>query len=857
MINHTSRPCIQLYQIIDNAFILEELGLLCADMGIDYDHLPGSEKRTKILDLLEYVARQNRQADLLHRLRELRPRMDWPATYHITRSGDVYAPPPLPERGTLPEPGRLPPGSRLLYSRNPLFTGRADDLHCLADTFLYDANRYDVIITQTAVAAGMGGIGKTQLATEFAHRYGRYFPGGVFWLSFAEAVTIPSEIAACGGPVGLNLIPGFANLPLPDQVQMVQRAWHEPVARLLIFDNCEEEKLLADWRPQHGGCHVLVTSRRQQWDPALGVSQLRLDVLPRKESVALLRQFVPDLTESEADAIAAELGDLPLALHLTGSFLVTYGRVVSPAAYLNQLRDKQILDHASMLGRGASHSPTSHDLNVARTFAVSYERLDSTNETDILAMMVLERIAFLAPGEPVPDDLRRSLALADEADEGDQLQLEDAWRRLIVLGFLDSENDGTVRLHRLLALFTRMKANDPVSVQRAAEKSVLTAVAQQVDEATYIFPIPLLLPHLYFVTDAAINREDEQSAFLCNLLGSWLNQSADFDSARFYWERDLNIREKVFGSSHPDIAGSLNNLGYCLKAAGKLTEALPCYERALTIRVQNYGPTHPDIAQSLNNLGGLLFAMGQLAEARIYLERALEIHKQVFGLTHPDTAFSLNNLGYLLQVMGQWPEAQSCYQRALDIWEQTVGRTHTATAKTLNNFGLLLIEMGQLTEAHLFVERAFEIFEQAFGSVHPLTATSMVNLGLILKGMGQFDEAQQYLERALAAYKKTLGHAHPDTARGINNLGNLLYSKGQLTEARACFELALTIREQALGPTHPDVAESLEVLARLTNDEGDGVKAGQLMRRVLAIYQNSHSAAYYDEPQKLVRPKFL
>ncbi|MCB8987557.1 MAG: hypothetical protein H6661_07400 [Ardenticatenaceae bacterium] len=349
----------------------------------------------------------------------------------------AYEPPPLPKRGILAEPGSsLPPGSRMLYRRNPFFTGRADDLLQLAETFLYEENGRHVIITQTAVAAGMGGIGKTQLAVEFAYRYGRYFPGGVFWLSFGLPENITNEIAACGGPDGLDLAPGFTDLPLDDQVKMVQRAWHEPVARLLIFDNCEEETLLAEWRPQHGGSHVLVTSRRQQWDRALGVSHLQLAVLPRAESIILLRQFMPDLSDSDADAIANEVGDLPLALHLAGSFLASYSRITSPTAYLEKLRDKQILQHASMLGHGTDYSPTGHDLDVARTFAVSFEKLDRANETDALALTLLARLAYLAPGEPIPGDLRQALVSIDKDNEDSLLQIEDAWRRLLALWVL-------------------------------------------------------------------------------------------------------------------------------------------------------------------------------------------------------------------------------------------------------------------------------------------------------------------------------------------------------------------------------------------------------------------------------------
>ena len=64
-------------------------------------------------------------------------------------------------------------------------------------------------------------------------------------------------------------------------MQLVMGAWQSELPRLLIFDNCEEESLLDSWRPPSGGCRVLVTSRRSEWSPTLGVTALPLDLLPR------------------------------------------------------------------------------------------------------------------------------------------------------------------------------------------------------------------------------------------------------------------------------------------------------------------------------------------------------------------------------------------------------------------------------------------------------------------------------------------------------------------------------------------------------------------------------------------------
>jgi hypothetical protein len=186
----------------------------------------------------------------------------------------------------LAAPGSLPPGSRMPLRRNPLFIGRAAELRDIARAL----QAGDTV----AAAAGMGGVGKTQLAVEFVHRFGRYFAGGVYWLSFANHEEIPLQIAACAGPGFMGLTADVEGVSFDERLELVMGAWQNGLPRPLVFDNCEEEAVLDAWRPPGGGCRVLVTSRRAQWSATLGVITLSLDVLPRADSVQLLHRHGRD-----------------------------------------------------------------------------------------------------------------------------------------------------------------------------------------------------------------------------------------------------------------------------------------------------------------------------------------------------------------------------------------------------------------------------------------------------------------------------------------------------------------------------------------------------------------------------------
>ncbi len=736
----------------------------------------------------------------------------------------------------IPDPGPLPIASRLPLRPNPLFVGRQAELRALAQAI---QTRDTVAVGQTIVTTGLGGIGKTQLAVEFAHRYGRYFPGGVFWLNFTSPEAIAAQIASCGSLEGMALQPDFDNLPLTQQIKLVQRAWREPVNRLLIFDDCHEETLLAQWRPPTGGCRLIITSRRGRWDPALGVAQLALKVFSREESIALLHQFRPDLPPDMANAIAHELGDLPLALHLAGSFLNTYREVVSALDYLAELRtwrDQKLLDHPSLQGWGANYSPTAHELHVARTFAMSYDRLDLSQAVDRLAHALLARATCFAPNEPIPHDLLQatvSYAAPSEAEKS--VLMATALQRLINLGLVTEEVVGMIRLHQLVIAFVKGVTSEQTA--QADVEETLLAEAERLHKLRNPIPLRIWQPHLRYATDAAQPRQDARAAGLANELGIYLWLTGAYTEAKSYLAWALATREQVLGPQHLDTAASMNALGVLLRAMGEYGEARLYYERALVILEQTLGPEHPDTATSLSNLGNLLASMGEYARARPYLEQTLAIREKVLGKKHLNTAASLNNLGVLLEAMGEHAAARGYYEQALAIKEKVLGPEHPSIATGLSNLGVFLDDRGDHARARPYLERGLAIREKVLGPEHPDTATSLNNLGVLLEAMGEYAAARPYLERGLTIREKVLGSAHPRTASSLNNLGALLQTMGDYAGARPYLERALTIREKVSGEAHPDTAESLRNLGLLLQAIGDYKGAQLYLERAFTIHE--------------------
>lgn len=675
----------------------------------------------------------------------------------------IFTTPKLPVT-EIPAPGPLPPGSQMPFRANPLFTGRETELQQLARALRADTA---VAVGQMVVATGLGGLGKTQLAVEFGHRYGRYFPGGVFWLNFAAPESIPAEIARCGGVDGLAICANFDELKLNEQVKLVQKAWQEPISRLLIIDNCEDEALLAQWRPSTGGCRILVTSRRGRWDPVLGITTVPLDVLKREESITLLQRFVPDLLPSNADLIADQLGDLPLALHLAGSFLVRYKQAMTPASYLAQLQQPNRLEHPSLAGRKAGYSPTRHEQHIARTFALSYEQLDPIDQVDQAARALLARAACLAPGEPITVPLLKATLQPDnlsQVGDADTLLVEDALARLIELGLLEEKTCGTVWLHRLLAFFVQAVMDDPMA-QTAVEKTLLLTLSQQVDSVGYIPIQSPLTVHLRAVANAAWPRRDKEAADLCYWLGYSLWLIGDYPGSQLYLERALDIRKQKLGMEHEDTATCLNLLGLVLWSSGNPGAARSYIEQALPVFQQKFGHIHPQTARCLNNLAGLFWTMEDFSAALPYTRQALEIREQILGAEHPETAQSLSNLGTILMYLGNLSEAQGYLEQALVVRKRILEMDHPDIAASLDNLGYLLQKLGRTAEALPYHQQALSIFEKVLGSNHLDTAICLDNLGDVSQVMGRLDEAKIYYTQVFNIRMQTLGPNHPDTQR--------------------------------------------------------------------------------------------
>jgi tetratricopeptide (TPR) repeat protein len=705
-----------------------------------------------------------------------------------------------PKTDAPPFPGALPDIWNVPHRRNPNFTGREELLAALAAR-LKSGNAAAL----TQALAGLGGVGKTQTALEYVYRHASAFDV-VWWIRSEEGATLAADYAALAQPLNLK------EWGAQDQGQIVAavRHWLETNGGwLLIFDNAEAQTDLDDYLPQDTAGQIIITSRNQVYGDV--AESLPVAKWEREESKAFLAKRTLRNDPAGADAIAEELGDLPLALAQAAAYMEATGESYAGYLKLFQERRQAIWAHEK--------APREHPEPVEITWTLSMEKAEAAAPG---AEALMNLCAFLAP-----DDIPREM-LRDHRDEvpeplqtllGDSIKLNAVLAALRQYSLLEVRDDA-FDMHRLVQAVVRDRLEEEARKTWCEAATSVVNDAYPGDSVLDVISWPVcarLTPHVRVVAVHAetLGVAQDATARLLNQAGLYLKGRAEFAEAQTLYEQALQLYEAAYGPDHSFMATTVNNLGGVLRALGDLAGARALYERALRIDEAAYGPEHPEVATDVNNLGGVLRALGDLPGARAHYERALRIHEAAYGPDHPNVATNVNNLGSVLQDLGDLAGARAHYERALRIDEAAYGPDHPNVAIRVNNLGSVLKALGDLAGARAHYERALRIFEQHLGPDHPNVATLVNNLGSVLQALGDLAGAGAHFKRALRINEAVFGPEHPEVATDVNNLGLVLYALGNLAEAREHFERALAIRWRFLGDDHPKTKSVERNLAAL------------------------------------------
>ncbi len=733
-----------------------------------------------------------------------------------------FARPQSGERSALEPPWLVPDAMR-----TPYFTGR-DHLLALLRAQLLKGHR--------AALCGLGGVGKTQAAIEYAVRHRAEYTGGVFWTNGETEGGLTGAFCEIAKALGL------AGDEPSDREQAVRSVfgWLGTTDRwLLILDNVEDRREVRPFVPALDNGDVLITSRESVFGEmgiprALEVGDLEDDEAVRFLLARTGRKGDESCERAVVTELAAELGNLPLALEQAAAYVAETNARFSD--YLNAFRKRRVtlLEKAGGL---VSHT-------VADTWAPNFEAVERVSPAAADALRIS---AFLAP-DAIPFEIFSSGAqalgapIAEALSDTDALAVSELLRPLGRYSLIRS--DVTARaysVHRLVQEIVRTAIGESgrrAYIARAV--AALDAACPVVEYATWA-QCERLVPHVVSIAEwiDAYDLPSEDAARVLSRTGWYLSERGRYAEAELLLERGLAIGERTLGPDHADVTQTLNNLALNYFSQGRYAEALPHQERALAIRERALGPDHPDVAESLNNLANLHVDQGRYADARPLYERALAIWERALGPDDPTVAISLNNLGVISEHQGRYADAESLHERTLAIRERAYEPDHPDVALSLSNLANVYVRQGRYAAAKPLYERALAIRERALGSGHERVADTLEGLANVSLRQGNRTEAKRLYERALAIGERALGPGHQRVGASLGELASVYLAQGEYAEAEPIFERALAIQERALDPDHPEIAQTLVGLASLRQAQGRAAEAAGLYERALAIKEGT------------------
>ena len=689
---------------------------------------------------------------------------------------------------------------------------------------------------------GIGGIGKSETAREYAEEYrGSYT---TIQLSVYSG-DLKSLIAGLKFSSDDNYFEKDINIRYETKLSLLSKAMINNERTLLIIDNYNVEpdsdeykrnvEVMKDLKKLH--IHILFTTRTSPNDDK---TKIDIEELSKEELRHMF--FAINPKDKDKEERIAQVDEL---IETAYRHTLTVDLVAHQTAKIEGYGKKTLSDYIKVLKESGINS----GINVA-----VYNNKDDNEKSDIIfehiralfnltALSEKEKYimvnACLLPlsGMPVAEfESFIDLENYPNSESNDGWGEDSTISNLVKSGWI-KRIDGEVpkiTLHPIVSEVTVNELKPEITEDKC--KNFFDSVSELIDKND-LKTLEAYKDIFISSADALLKNEDEISVGYVSDIASLLDDLAYYPESLYYYMKVLKIRKKVLPENHPDIATSYNDMGLAYGALGEYKKELECCLKALAIQEKVLPENYPDIATLYNNVG---YAYGKLEDHKKQLEyylKALAIREKVLPENHPDIVASYNNVGYAYGELADHKKELNYYLKVLAIQEKVLPENHPDIAASYNDVGSVCSELGDHKKELDYYLKALAIREKVLPENHPDIAASYNNIGCAYGELGEHKNELEYCLKALAIQEKVLPENHPDIATSYDNVG---YAYGELGEHKKELEYklkALAIREKVLPENHPDIAASYNNIGCSYGELGNHKKQLEYYLKALAIQE--------------------
>ncbi|KAL7762869.1 hypothetical protein ACKLNR_006227 [Fusarium oxysporum f. sp. zingiberi] len=747
----------------------------------------------------------------------------------------------LPPKPPEPTP---PPFTSIPFRRDPTFVDRGEILDQIGCQCSEPASRVAI--------AGLGGVGKSQLAIEFAYRFAdRSAETWVFWVHASTQARIIEGFKSIANNVKLM----GRDRPDADVLQLVfdwlsngqNGKW------LLVLDSADDSDVLlhstsggnddgrklVEYLPQSPNGSILITTRNRDLAFRLtGTSQMIHDVGPmtQKEALMLLANSLGILSDANAAAdLVRSLDFIPLAISQAAAYIQMRAPRTSLIQYLDEFRQseskrvKLLRYNAGDLRRdlrqdgGASNA-------ILTTWQVSFDHIRSRRPSaaDLLSLMSFfnrqgipesllgpAKDRYTATQSISPEDITDSDS--QDSDDKTECELEDdiAILRDYCLIML-SKDASTFEMHGLVQLAMRrwLKAQ---GLQDKFLEQYITIMASSFPTGEYEnwTRCQQLFAHVEAAAEYRPNEDNLKKTWsgLLHNGGWYAGLQGRYAVAEHMLSQGKRTREKLLGNDHEATLESMSLLASIYMVQGRWDEAEKPFMWILETYKRKLGADHADTLRSMNNLISIFIEQGRLKEAEKQQAQVMKTYKAKHGEDHLDTLVSMNTLAMIFMEQGRWDEAEKLHVQVMETRKAKLKEDHPDTLRCISNLASTYWNQGRSEEAEKLFMQVIEAYKRKLGEDHPDTLRNMGNLAWVFMKQDRWEEAEKLQVRVVEARKAKLGVDHLRTLTSMNNLASTYWNQGRSEEAEKLFMQVIEAYKRKLGEDHPDTLMSMGNLA--------------------------------------------